>query len=1132
MAQNRYHCMLNLYKSNRIERLVDALTDVLATPLASPHDPEWISVPTQGLGTWLGMELSKRLGIWANARFPFPRILIEQVMAGVLGEKMPDTAFSRPDSLVWWIMGLLPEFIHRREFAPIKNYLADDKSGVKRFQLSWRIAWTFDQYAVYRPAMVRAWEKSGENGRLKPSQSREDLWQPILWRALVKRYGALHMTAAVELFFDALQNRAGTINWPFSRISLFGISTLPPLYLKVLAGLPHHVSVNLFLLSPSREYWAYIRSKHEIIKELRRGNPAADVALFMDQALYMEEGNALLATLGRLGRDFQYIAEDLADYNEPGEDLYVDPCIAEKSNLLNVLQSDMLHLRLRRPGEVEPMPVESDDRSVTVHSCHSPMRETRVLHDQLLDAFECDVGLEPHDVIVMMPDINTYAPYIEAVFGAGDPGTAQIPYRISDRNLRAEGVVVDAFLSILKLAKSRLSIQDVLDLLALDPVREAFDLSPEETERAGHWMISAGVRWGMDSAHRRKVGQPEYNENTWRFGLDRLLLGYAMPGETGELFGNVLPYNAAEGKDAGIIGKVADFCETLFSCVRRVSRPMPPADWKQVLLELAEHMIAGSQALEYQHQFIRDTLQTMASQAEIAGFEEPLSPDVVLQLLTRRLTEEPSAQGFLSGRVTFCNFLPMRSIPFKMICLMGMNDADFPRSRQEVGFDLVTKHPEPGDRSVRHDDRYLFLEALLSARNRLLITYIGQSIKDNSVLPPSVVVSELLDTICDGFYPEETFLELSDEERCTAMRRHLVIAHRLNSFDPGYFDPGVPDLFSYSDRYLEAAGATRKTPHDPPVFLKQMLPPGTDIVSIISMEELTGFFAMPAAFFLQNRLGIFLDENFTQIDDREPVVTDALEKYLIGSYLLDKGGAGQTMADRYRVVHAMGTLPPGTAGRCLYSDIMDLVTPINHALASETLFDPMEPVMVDIEFPGARISGKIGDIRSHARVAATYARLNARRKIVFWIEHLVLNCLTMDGLVRKSILIGRGNQECERMVLPDIRDRAYVLLGDLVYFYKIGQKTPLPFFPETSYAYARARLKADDDWAEQKAKKAAYGKWNTGFKGPPGEADNPYVRKAFEGKAPLEDRADDPKMAFAHLALAVFGPLIDAENLD
>ncbi|RLC29533.1 MAG: hypothetical protein DRH32_07210 [Deltaproteobacteria bacterium] len=644
-------------------------------------------------------------------------------------------------------------------------------------------------------------------------------------------------------------------------------------------------------------------------------------------------------------------------------------------------------------------------------------------------------------------------------------------------------------------------------------------------------MIMAGVRWGMDPAHRRRFGQPEYNENTWRFGLDRLLLGYAMPGETSELFGDVLPYDAAEGKDAAVIGKIADFCETLFSCVNRISRPMPPDEWKHVLLELAGHMIDSGRDLEYQHQFIRDTLQSMAQQAETAGFEEPLSIDVVLHMLTRRLTEEPSARGFLSGRVTFCNFLPMRSIPFRMICLMGMNDADFPRSRQAPGFDLVTKHPMPGDRSMRHDDRYLFLEALLSARNRLLITYIGQSIKDNSILPPSVVVSELIDTICDGFYPDGISSDVSGEERCAVMRRRLVITHPLNPFDTGYFDPNVPELFSYSDRYLEAANAGRAIKRDPPVFLKHMLPTGTDAVLVVSLGELTRFFSMPAAFFLQNRLGIYLDENFAGVDDREPVAPDALEKYFLGSFLLEKGAAGQAVEDIYPVVRAMGTLPPGTAGRCFFSDIMELVAPISQALAAETAFEPVEPVMVDFEIPGCRISGRIGDIRSHARVGATCARLNARRKIVFWIEHLVLNCLGIDGLARQSILIGRGNQGCERIVLPDVADRAPALLGNLVRIYRAGQKEPLPFFPETSYAYAHALLE-DDAGSPQKAMKAACRKWNTGFAGSPGEADNPYVRKAFEGKNPLEDNGDDRETAFAGLALEVFRPLIDAENTD
>jgi exodeoxyribonuclease V gamma subunit len=447
-----------------------------------------------------------------------------------------------------------------------------------------------------------------------------------------------------------------------------------------------------------------------------------------------------------------------------------------------------------------------------------------------------------------------------------------------------------------------------------------------------------------------------------------------------------------------------------------------------------------------------------------------------------------------------------------------------------VGFDLVAKHPLPGDRSMRHDDRYLFLEALLSARSRLLITYVGQSIKDNSLLPPSVVVSELLDTICDGFYPVSNASEDSHDTRCTAMRRRLVTVHPLNPFDTRYFDPGVPELFSYSGPYLEAANATLKKAHDPVVFLNQTLAPAADDAPVISLDELTRFFAMPAAFFLKNRLGIYLDENFDGIEDREPMDPDALEKYFLGSFLLDKGTAGDLMADSYPVVRATGTLPPGTAGRCFFTDIMDLAAPIHQALAVETALAPMAPVVVDLVLPGARISGKIGDLRSHARVAATYARLSARRKLVFWIEHLVLNCLDMESLARKSILIGRGQTDCEQMVLPDLKDSAPGLLEDLVKFYRLGQQVPLAFFPETSYAYAQARLKADDPMGEQKAMTAAYKRWHTGFKGPMGEGDNPYVRKAFEGKDPLEERGDDPEKVFTRTALAVFKPLIDAEN--
>jgi len=1113
-----------VHRSNRTEQLVDILCDVVRNPLASPFDQECIVVQGRGMERWLAMQLASRLGVWANPDFPFPRKLVERAFAAATGEKEDVGARYQPETLTWAIADLLPGFLDRPAFESIRTYLADDAHGVRLLQLAQRIATTFDQYVVYRPELVLSWQE-------RPG----DDWQPLLWHAVVERLGKDHLAAREARFARALASLDRLDGFP-RRVTLFGLSTLPPLYVRVLFALSRVVEVHLLLLSPSSEYWAEIRSNREQLREVTRRS--RDGHEPTEEELHLTEGNPLLASLGRLGRDFQAVLEGGGDYVESDADLYVDP---RPGTLLGTLQSDVLHLRQRRHDvaadgheRVRSLPLDPDDRTIAIHSCHSPMREVEVLHDQLVRLLDEIPDLEPRDVVVMTPAIDTYAPLIEAVFGEG--GTRpRVPYRIADRGVRATDEIVDAFSRLLEVVDGRMTATDVLDLLRIAAVRSRFGIEAEDVDLLRSWVGKAGVRWGIDAAHRAATGQPPFHENTWRFGLDRLLLGFAMPGNERDLFGGTLPYDDVEGSVAALLGKLAELCSTLFGFREALAAPRDLDAWREALGKLLAAMVASSDLTADQHNEVRKALARLAKRASDGGFRAELPLDAVRPLVLEELTRAPTARGFLSGGVTFCEMVPMRAIPFRVVCLIGMNGDAFPRIRRALGFDLVARRPRRGDRSAREDDRYLFLEALLSARDRLLITHVGQSIRDNAELPPSVVVSELLDALGESFVVPDDGSgataprdgELPSEHAQRRIRERLVLRHPLQPFSTRYFGDD-PHLFSYASSYLAGAQALHLPRRPAPPFVAAPLSPARSdepgATLEVDVDELIRFIERPARAFLQRRLLLTLGQDAEPIVNREPLLLDNLERWGVGDAILSAAPAGA--ADVFAVLRARGTLPPGTPGRCTFEEI----APEAEAIASRGREVRARPRLADVpvalELGRFRLHGLIEDVYpEHGHVRVQFSRLQGRSEIGAWIRHLVLCCVAGGDVPRRATLVGRAvKNSSEIQVTFRPVDEPQALLATLLGLHEAGQCEPLPLFERASRRYVEGLRRKGG--THDKALEAARREYNGSYAAF-GELEDVYVRLAFSGSNPLGSE-DDPAAGerFAELARAVFEPLV------
>lgn len=1092
--------MLNVYKSNRMENLADALGRVLDNRLDDPLMPDYIGVQSQGMKQWIAVTLAERTGICANTRFLFLKDIVERVLDGP-GE--PEKVPLYSDGLLLYVlMDLLPGLPDDPVFAPVFRYTADDPSGMKTFHVCRRMAGLFDDYQVYRPHMLRAWHDPEHDD---PRAG----WQAELFRRICGTGRGEFLSDKVQSF---LANPVPAGQLFTQRLCLFGVSAMPPLFMALFSKIASVMELNLFLLSPSREFFGYIRSEKEQARL-----PAHD------SGGYLELGNPLLAAMGKPSREFHLFIENF-DYHEPPPDLFHDPAAGTGQDgegsptMLALIQSDILNLKDRGCRRAEPpVPFPEPDGSICFHACHTPLREAEVLKDQLLELFDTHPDCHPHDIIVMMPDIETYAPYIEAVFGTGE----RIPYTVSDRRTAVEYELVEAVLTVLRLARSRCELSEVLELLHFSDVAGRFGFSGEDIDIIETMCSRAGIFWGRDAAHRESAGLPRTSQNTWAFGLQRLMLGVAMPENHDRLVFGRLPLGFLEGLETGLLGRLAAFCDTLFSHLERLSGRHSVGQWCEILARMIPDLVERHQDSEAQYLFILRTLGAVRDAVEKAGFDRPVDFEVMMSILEQQLGATLSSGAFMAGRLTFCNIMPMRSIPFRVVVLMGMNDQDFPRNVIRDSFDLIRAFPEPGDKIEREEDRNLFLEALLSARDRFWITFTGMDVRDNSEIPPAPVVTELIDVICRS-------VGLADGDS-------LVLRHPLNGFDPRYFDrQGDSRFFSYSRSACQKAVRMIEGKHiDRPFFTAAPADTGP---AAIDARELIRFLSAPLTYFMRHHLGILLDREEAPAQDREPDALDGLAAYELGALLTDRRirhMAGRGRDTDFEWANALGKLPHGQKGMMEYHEL-DALSRRMVGLASPFLSRRHGSLLsLEAVSEGMRISAAVSGWTQDELFWITFGRLAPKRLLSFWVYHLLLNLQEPEnGFPVRTEMIGKsldGKSEPVQWSFTPTGPETRTHLDGLIRMFRTGRTAPVMFFPDTSFEFARRMVRTADPSAgdsRRKAVEAAARKWCDPYRNT-GDGTDRYARLFFRKADLFESVETLSRSGFMDHAVTVFLPLLN-----
>jgi exodeoxyribonuclease V gamma subunit len=1127
--------MLTLYHAPDLETLGELATRLLGQPQREPFAAAQVVVPSQGIGRWLTLELARKQGIAMQLEVQLPAAFVWQLSRGVLGQLPEQSAFT-PGTLAWRLYDWLCEPAQLAAAPRLAHYLAGGDER-RRLSLASKIADVFDQYLLYRDDWLAAWERDALLG-LGPDEA----WQALLWRELTKD-GHPHRARLLDDLLRRLFDEEPIDGLP-ERLLVFGISALAPHHLRVLDGLARHTEVVIFALNPCREAWGEIRDIRELAQHPfsgRAGSVASAEEARQNQARersvqavhehpepgfnaayssaaaspprtpddwYLDIGNPLLASLGKQGRDFFDALFALAA-SEGSQEFGVYPQDAElaDTSLLQALQNDILRLRTRTAAE--RLALREDDRSLELHVAHSPLREVEILHDQLLARFAADPALSPDQVVVLTPDIERYAPYIEAVFAAntGAPRMAapRIPFSLADRSLRAEIPLLEAFLDLLALPDSRFTAEEVLGWLEQPALARRAGIEAEDLPLLRDWLREAGVRWGRDADHRAQLGLPADAAFTWRQGLDRLLLGFAAPpqlaGAAAPLLGASWPLDALEGARAQLLGRLAAFVERLGGLALSLQRPRPLSEWSETLLALVDDLFdereAGDSLL-----LLSRACAALAEQAAASGIQRPLELALIRQQLSAALEAGGGAAGFLTGAVTFCSMVPMRSLPFRLVCLLGLDDGALPRRTPAAGFDLIAQKPRRGDRARRLDDRYLLLETLLSARDGLYLSYVGRDPRSNAELPPSVLVSELLEAV-----------DMTATTASGKASARIRLEHPLQPFAPGNFTGQRQAGFAAS--WFRAAQRLSEPAEAQPVPFAAALPaPDADWLTI-EPSQLIGCLKHPARYLLEQRLGLRLAQSEEALAGDEPFSVEWPRQHGLRQLALQAIERGWSEREERAVAAASGWLPAGELGQAHWGRIRGPIRAFAPTLFAERPQDAPQPLLVDIQLAGVRIHGWLDGVSASGLFDYRLRDLGAWELAPFWLRHLLLNCAATPGIARDSRLLS-PQSEWRLGPLADPRE----LLEPWLEAYKSALCEPLPVLAKCSYGFARKCRHPGRKEPLEAARGEARLMWQ-GNDFMSGEGQDPWNALAFRDREPLDER-------FEALAEQLYGPALDA----
>jgi exodeoxyribonuclease V gamma subunit len=1133
---------------NRLEDLRDLLVQILGRYKLPVFSSENILVQNNGMKHWLEMSLANEdtIGICAATKIEFPSTFLWGIYRTVLSDlDIPIRMPFDKKSLTWRLYKLLPDLVSQAKFHPLKKYLGEVHDSRRLYQLVSQIADVFDGYQNYRADWLIDW--SNGNDRLKsdsylanPSNpiplGDDEVWQSELWRALREDIGpeledasraSVHSQFILKmdkLIDEFNRTKKKPIGLP-ERIIIFGISSLPPQVIEAFAKIGSLCQVFMFVQNPCQYYWGDIVDGHEILKVMSRKRQNRQFEINHEDLHLTSQ--PLLSSWGKQGRDYFHLLDgfdNVSTYKDKLQkvDVFNDPLgTGIEATQLRQIQSSILNLASPSDLKVKLNKSENDE-SIQFASSHSTQREVEILHDQLHSWLDNDQDLRAEEIMVMVPDMETFLPHIRAVFGRFTRGDSRyIPFSIADTTPK-ETPIVRALTQLLSTPTLKITIIDWLNLFEVDAVCKKFDLTSADLEQLRGWIEGSGIRWGLDKEHRVQHGMDsglaDLNQNSWDFGLQRLLLGYSL--EANKCWNETLAYPGVGGLDGPTVSKLIDWIDSTKKINAELSIAKTPNQWVKFFKEsiLDGFFKHCDDAQERLLEKVFEPLEEWLAICDQCSFIQEIDLQVVRDYWLQQLEEVGLQQRFFGGGVQFGTLMPMRSIPFKIICLLGMNDGDFPRQTSIKDFDLMNRNWRTGDRSRREDDRYLFLEALLCARQKLYVSWQGNSARDNSKQPESVLVAQLIDYINSNWN-----------------QKVVPVKYPLQPFSKEYFDSNSK-LITYDKDWEQTLGhhlMVKKTDvngKNDHVTTIQESPTFGKLLQV----DLTRLLRYPIEIYFRKKLNINIDYLEEETAETEPFTLNHLEEYKVSDSFL----RSKKFDEVDQNLRLTGQLPLQGFGEILISKTKQKVLKVIQSREELAKAYPQlcDPIPISIKSGETVLEGVLVGLMARSnsneleylqigqRVGAVTEKIKnfkfPRGHIIInlWINHL-LACAS--GLKLTSVQIG---SDAQIILNPLSIQKSLDILAKLVDHYEMAWSSPLPVACKTAWIWLQTQLynqsliDPNNKDESEDLDEAASSVFESSFHKKGELEESVYLKRAFNGY-------DDLREKISELSNSLYGDL-------
>jgi len=1039
--------MFIVYKSNSLNTLLlEAYKIIQEKPLNNIFEKEIFVYDSKILFQYLNIFIAEKIGISANIKLYHPNDFIWKLFEIISPKKKLKNTFTH-SMMIWKIMKIIDD---KKIF---ENYNKKE-AKLQKFKFSFLMANIFEQYIFYRPNWINEWETEKNTSII----DQNDIWQIKLWIEIIKNSKKTHQYSYhfANLFYNFQklfeEKKIQKKHLP-SRCFIISSFALNPSYIRIFQNISTYINIYFLYVTPfKKNIFNFIQDNNIFLNQKKNKKPC---------------DNSLIKLWGQYEKIY-------ALYIIRSKEMKIINCFKENNNrnLLNSIKNDLLKKNINKKKRF----LISTDNSISINICFNKKNEIEILHKKLLIFFNKNSSIKPKDVVVTSFSIENYISSINSVF-ASENNKKQIPFFIANKFSKKTNIIISSFKKILNLANSRFHNEEILEFLDIPEIAKKFNLSEEEIKILYYWIEEANIRWAIDCKHKDYLSFPKNKQNTWLYGIEKLLLSYAM-NDTEKVWNNILSCSSINGSRTEIIEKLIIFIKTLKKWQKKLSRSQYLIHWHSLSKDLINDFFFCSQKIEKSIKMIQKNWTEMINNNLSSGYLKKVSINILIKNFFYKYYFN-NHQKFLPDVVNFCHPNAVCYIPFKIICIIGADHLSVPKINHLDKFNLLKKYPLIEDINIYQKYCYLFAQSISCAEQYFYISYVGYSIKDESKIYPSILIDQLLHYISSNFcFSGDCNLSLQDNSK--KIIKHLCKKYKIQYFyKKKYANPSttenLQDVFKYTNRNINNKNILKR-----------------NSCTKINLKDLITFWKNPICYFFNVNLQIKVDIKKHAINTTEPFSVNQEDSFKIKNILLNKIINNQDTMELFKKYMLSGKLPYDFFGKIFWNQKLKEMTMIAKEVMKYRI--SKEEKKINLKIEKYQIDGILSEIQTTGLLRWKPNTINFSDRITLWLEHLIYSLLGGCG---ESRIIGYKKQTWSFSSLTF--DLAYTYLLKYIKGYVEGIKKPILLTKSGAswldQVYDRKnKIVSNDYYIQEKGHKKLLEIW-IGNKYIQGEQENFYIKQ-------------------------------------